>query len=85
MTPDQASAILRTEMNSDTMVSKALLVLLQDSEMKEYRQSVRTQDPVALAKITGRGEGLHNFINRIAPREASAQPGREADSAAGAP
>lgn len=72
-------------MTSDTMVSKALLVLLQDSEMKEYRQSVRTQDPIALAKITGRGEGIHNFINRIAPREASAQPGREADSAAGAP
>lgn len=85
ITPLAAEALLRNEIASDTAVGKALLVLLQDSELQNYRQSAKTADPYMTAKIVGRGEGIHSIATRISPVKDAAQPGRSPETAVGNP
>lgn len=71
MTPDQARALLRQEVASDSAVGKALLVLLADAEMQQYRQTARSTDPIVTATICGRAQGVQHILNQIVP---TAQP-----------
>ena len=81
ITPQAAEALLRTEIAANSAVGQALLVLLHDAEIQNYRQSMKTNDPYMMARICGRGEGLHSIINRITPVQEIAHPGRASDAA----
>jgi len=81
MTPQAAEALLRNEIASGSLAGKAILVLLQDAEVQSYRQTERITDPCTLARLCGRGEGLHAMMTRITPVQNPAHPGR-GDSAA---
>lgn len=81
ITPQAAEALLRAEVAANSAVGQALLALLQDAEIQNYRQSAKTNDPYMTARICGRGEGLHSIINRITPVQEIAHPGRISDAA----
>lgn len=85
MSPQDAEKILRQEVASGSVTGKALLLLLEDAELQNYRQSARTTDPYATAVICGRGQGINSILNRIAPAQDPAQQGRGIPVAAGAP
>ena len=76
MTPAEAEILVRQEVGSGSPLGKALLLLLEDAELQNYRQSARTTDPYATAVICGRGQGIHSIINRITPVQDPAHPGR---------
>ena len=82
MTPQQAEQLLRQEVAAGSAVGQALLLLLQTAEIDNYRVSAKTADPYALARICGRGEGIHSITNRITPVKQAAPSGLP-DSAAG--
>lgn len=77
MTPKQAEALLRQEVASDSAVGKALLALLEDAELQQYRHTARSTDPITTATICGRAQGVQHILNRIAP---TAQPAPESGS-----
>ncbi len=77
MSPQQAEALLRAEVASDSQVGKALTALLLDSELQNYRQSSKTVDALVTAKIVGRGEGILSVLNRVTPVKDPALQGRE--------
>lgn len=81
ITTPAAEALLRAEIAANSPVGQALLVLLQDAEIQNYRQTMKTNDPYMMARICGRGEGLHSIINRITPVQEIAHPGRSSDTA----
>ena len=76
MTPTQAEALLRQEIASQSELGKALVLLLEDAELQNYRQSARTTDPYTTAVMCGRGQGIHSVLNRIAPVQEAAPQGR---------
>lgn len=86
MTPVEALALVRSEVAAATPMGKALLVLLEDAEIQNYRKSTQTIDALMTAKICGRGEGINAFLQRIAPvQEDAPQMGRPRNApAAGA-
>lgn len=67
MTPKQAEALLRQEVASDSVVGKALLVLLEDAELQLYRQTARGTDPIVTATVCGRAQGVQHILKRIVP------------------
>lgn len=75
MTLQQAEQLLKQEVASNSPVGKALLALLQEAELQNYRQSAKTSDPYHLARICGRGEGIHSILNRITPEKQAAPQG----------
>lgn len=85
MSPQQAEQLLRQEVASGSPVGKALTILLETAELENYRQSARTADPYATARICGRGEGIHSITNRIAPVKQAALSGQPIAPTAGEP
>jgi hypothetical protein len=85
MTPQEAEILVRQEVASGSPLGKALLLLLAEAELQNYRQSAKTVDPYTTVRICGRGEGINSIINRITPVQDAAQPGRPVPSAVGAP
>jgi hypothetical protein len=81
ITPQAAEALLRAEIAANSVVGQALLAWLHDAEIDNYRQSTKTNDPYMMARICGRGEGLHSLIKRITPVQEPAHPGRVSDAA----
>ena len=71
----QAEQLLRQEIASGSATGQALLVLLERAEIENYRVSTKTTDPYALARICGRGEGIHSILNRITPVQDAAPSG----------
>ena len=67
--------MLRQEVASNSAVGQALVALLQDAELQNYRQSAKTTDPYHVGRICGRGEGIHSILNRITPVQAAAPTG----------
>lgn len=76
MTPIEAQALLRSEVAAATPVGRALLVLLEDAELQNYRQSARSTDALMTATICGRGQGINAITQRIAPVADTALEGR---------
>lgn len=67
MTPQQAEQILRQEVASGSPTGKALLALLGHLELEAYRLSAKTSDPYHVARICGRGEGIHHILTKVTP------------------
>jgi len=82
MTPEQARAQLQQEVASGSAAGRALLALLAHAEVENYRQSAKTADPYHLARICGRGEGIHAIATQIAPVKYAAPQGLPNTSAA---
>jgi hypothetical protein len=77
MKAKEAELLLKQEVASRSPLGVALLTLLEDAELQNYRQSSRTADPYVTARVCGRGEGINSIIQRIAPVESPALNGRE--------
>lgn len=79
MTPEQALALLRSEVQAQSAPGKALLVLLEHAELAAYRQTARTNDALATANLTGRAQGINSLFQTLTPTPSGAQqdrPGR---------
>lgn len=75
MTPQQAELILRQEVASGSQTGKALSLLLSHLELEAYRLSSKTSDPYHVARICGRGEGIHHVLTKVTPVQEAAQQG----------
>lgn len=76
MSPEQAQALLRQEVIANSAVGQALLVLLQDAELKAYRKTLQTTEPYSTAVVVGRGQGIQSIIKLISPTASDAPEGR---------
>lgn len=75
MAPQQAELILRQEVASGSATGKALVALLNHLELEAYRLSAKTSDPYHVARICGRGEGIHHILTKITPVQDAAPQG----------
>jgi hypothetical protein len=73
-----AESLVKAEIASGSPLAKALLLLLKETELEAYRASSRAADPIAMSRICGKGEGLHQFTKLITPTQANAPTGPSA-------